>query len=151
MCEIVQPDYQAPAANEPIFEGHFPGWSLWPGVYTVEGMGQACMLLAVLRRAVEGAAEQGKRLDEVVAALRNIDAGFHLRPGHNAAGAATAREAISSAASLRNSATAERCCWVRSSTRRAIDSTSPSKAPAGRRSREVATAGPRSGRYSANI
>ncbi|MBI2375545.1 MAG: hypothetical protein HYV07_16235 [Deltaproteobacteria bacterium] len=36
------------SANEPVFEGHFPGLSIWPGIYTIEGLGQSCMLAMVL-------------------------------------------------------------------------------------------------------
>lgn len=45
---------KAVSANEPVFEGHFrgggerPGFALWPGVYTAEGLGQSCNLLLVL-------------------------------------------------------------------------------------------------------
>src|SRR5690606_32068568 len=35
------------SANEPVFDGHFPGLSLWPGVYTIEGLGQTTNLLDV--------------------------------------------------------------------------------------------------------
>ena len=36
------------SANEPVFEGHFPGLSLWPGVYTIEGLGQTTNLLNLI-------------------------------------------------------------------------------------------------------
>src|SRR5262249_30324140 len=36
------------SANEPVFEGHFPGLHLWPGVYTIEGLGQSANLLLVI-------------------------------------------------------------------------------------------------------
>lgn len=36
------------SANEPVFTGHFPNMKLWPGVYTLEGLRQACYLLHVL-------------------------------------------------------------------------------------------------------
>lgn len=36
------------SANEPIFEGHFPDLLLWPGIYTLEGAGQACHLLGMI-------------------------------------------------------------------------------------------------------
>lgn len=36
------------SANEPVFAGHFPNMKLWPGVYTIEGLRQACYLLHVL-------------------------------------------------------------------------------------------------------
>ncbi|HEY4244133.1 MAG TPA: hypothetical protein VGM88_30175 [Kofleriaceae bacterium] len=40
------------SANEPVFAGHFPGMSLWPGVYTIEGLGQSTLLCAVLAHLV---------------------------------------------------------------------------------------------------
>jgi 3-hydroxyacyl-[acyl-carrier-protein] dehydratase len=70
------------SANEPVFEGHFPGWSLWPGVYTIEGMGQASMVLAVLKRLCEAALADGVSVEDVSAAVQNLDRGYHLRPGH---------------------------------------------------------------------
>jgi 3-hydroxyacyl-[acyl-carrier-protein] dehydratase len=69
------------SANELVFDGHFPGWGLWPGVYTIEGMGQSCMLLAVLKRICEAALERGLSSDDVSAAARELDRGFHLAPG----------------------------------------------------------------------
>jgi 3-hydroxyacyl-[acyl-carrier-protein] dehydratase len=34
--------------NEPVFAGHFPDLHLWPGVYTIEGLAQSCLLLRTL-------------------------------------------------------------------------------------------------------
>jgi 3-hydroxyacyl-[acyl-carrier-protein] dehydratase len=70
------------SANESVFEGHFPSLSMWPGVYTIEGLGQASMLLAVLVGLHEAAAARGVTAEEIGEALRNLDAGFHLRPGY---------------------------------------------------------------------
>jgi 3-hydroxyacyl-[acyl-carrier-protein] dehydratase len=36
------------SANEEVFAGHFPGWSVWPGVLTIEGLGQSSQLLGAL-------------------------------------------------------------------------------------------------------
>ncbi len=36
------------SANETAFVGHFPNMKLWPGVYTFEGLRQACFLLHIL-------------------------------------------------------------------------------------------------------
>lgn len=33
---------------EPVFAAHFPGAPLWPGAYTIEGLGQAANLVAAL-------------------------------------------------------------------------------------------------------
>lgn len=72
------------SANEPVFEGHFPGLHLWPGVYTIEGMGQSCNLLRILLE-LQGAWEtQGRDPDGVLEALRNMDLGFHFQPGYRA-------------------------------------------------------------------
>jgi 3-hydroxyacyl-[acyl-carrier-protein] dehydratase len=34
--------------NEPVFAGHFPDRYLWPGVFTIEGLSQSCLLLRML-------------------------------------------------------------------------------------------------------
>jgi 3-hydroxyacyl-[acyl-carrier-protein] dehydratase len=72
---------RAIGSNEQVFEGHFPGLSLWPGVYTIEGMGQTCNLLHVLRRILESYRERGGDPREVLLALRNLELGFRLHPG----------------------------------------------------------------------
>jgi 3-hydroxyacyl-[acyl-carrier-protein] dehydratase len=73
------------SANEAVFAGHFPGWSLWPGVYTIEGLGQSCMILAVLTGLFEAAAGQGVSGDEVASAIRALDQSYHLRPSRESA------------------------------------------------------------------
>ena len=70
------------SANEEVFAGHFPDLHLWPGVYTIEGLGQACNLLVVileLQRRYQR--QQGGDPEEVLAVLRNLELGFKLRPG----------------------------------------------------------------------
>lgn len=37
------------SASEPVFAGHFPEQALWPGVYSIEGLAQACALLGALQ------------------------------------------------------------------------------------------------------
>lgn len=70
------------SANEPVFEGHFPGLSLWPGVYTIEGMGQSCNLLRILLE-IQGAWEkEGRDPESVLAALRNLHLGLQFQPGY---------------------------------------------------------------------
>jgi 3-hydroxyacyl-[acyl-carrier-protein] dehydratase len=61
------------SANEPVFEGHFPGLHLWPGIYTIEGLGQTTLLCSILARLV--AAHEATRGDpaEVYAALRGLE------------------------------------------------------------------------------
>ena len=41
------------SANEPVFVGHFPDLKLWPGVHTIEGLRQCCVLLDVIRQLEE--------------------------------------------------------------------------------------------------
>ena len=41
------------SANEPVFVGHFKDLNLWPGVYTIEGLRQCCVLLDVLHQLEE--------------------------------------------------------------------------------------------------
>lgn len=72
------------SANEPVFEGHFPGLHLWPGVYTIEGMGQSCNLLRILLELQAAWERQGRDPEGVLAALRNMDLGFHFQPGYRA-------------------------------------------------------------------
>lgn len=65
--------------NDPVFDGHFPNWSLWPGVYVVEGLGQTAQLLATLDMIRQTGAE---RDDENLGfrALDALDAVYSLRP-----------------------------------------------------------------------
>ena len=41
------------SANEPVFVGHFPDLKLWPGVHTIEGLRQSCVLLDVIHQLEE--------------------------------------------------------------------------------------------------
>ncbi|MCB9597701.1 MAG: hypothetical protein H6719_33600 [Sandaracinaceae bacterium] len=66
------------SVNEPVFEGHFPGLSLWPGVYTIEGLGQAVNALLVLLAIVEGFERHEHTEAEAFEALRAIDARHRL-------------------------------------------------------------------------
>lgn len=72
------------SANEPVFAGHFPQLSLWPGVYTIEGMGQACNLLSVIVGVRRAMAAAGADPDVLLDALRNAERGFSLAPGFDA-------------------------------------------------------------------
>ncbi|MBX3271105.1 MAG: hypothetical protein KF729_12640 [Sandaracinaceae bacterium] len=62
---------RAIGADEPVFAGHFPGAPLWPGAYTIEGLGQAANLLSALDALVERAGDAAA----LAAALRALDAG----------------------------------------------------------------------------
>jgi len=35
-------------ADEPVLAGHFPGQPVWPGVYVIEGLAQACAVMGAL-------------------------------------------------------------------------------------------------------
>jgi len=54
------------SSAEPVFAGHFPDLWIWPGVYTIEGLAQACALLGALGRAEK---VLGARLPATLAAL----------------------------------------------------------------------------------
>lgn len=69
------------SANEPIFEGHFPALCLWPGVYTIEGMGQASNILALLHFVERGLVAQGHAAELFLDGLRNLELGARLHPG----------------------------------------------------------------------
>jgi len=75
------------SAAEPVFAGHFPGFPVWPGVYTVEGLAQACALcgalqdgpaqtalLAAVNVKLLRPARAGDRLDYLVAHTHQVDA-----------------------------------------------------------------------------
>lgn len=61
------------SVNEPVFDGHFPGLSLWPGIYTIEGLGQTINALTVIIAIIEGFERHGKTEEDAVAALRELD------------------------------------------------------------------------------
>jgi 3-hydroxyacyl-[acyl-carrier-protein] dehydratase len=65
--------------NEPVFDGHFPDLPLWPGAYTLEGLGQSCNLLLVLDGALHRAEEHGRRPEEILEALRMLDLAIRLQ------------------------------------------------------------------------
>lgn len=67
------------SSNEPVFEGHFPGLALWPGIHTIEGLGQTANVLVVLLACLEGFAERGFGAEALFEALRNIDARARMK------------------------------------------------------------------------
>lgn len=67
------------SANEDVFDGHFPGLHLWPGVYTIEGLGQTTLLLSVILFLVAQRESAGGTERELLDALRELD------PAHGAA------------------------------------------------------------------
>lgn len=73
------------SANEPIFDGHFPDLHLWPGVYTIEGMGQTCNLLYVLLAMREAWETAGEDPAAGFDALRNLHRGYRMQPSFDPA------------------------------------------------------------------
>lgn len=69
------------AANEDVFRGHFPGFHIWPGVYTQEGLGQTSQLLSVIVGLQKGWEEAGEDPATVLEALENLEFGYQLHPG----------------------------------------------------------------------
>jgi 3-hydroxyacyl-[acyl-carrier-protein] dehydratase len=69
------------SSNEPVFAGHFPGLHLWPGVYTIEGLGQACNVALVLDSLCDLFERHGHDEAALRATLRNAELGFRLQPG----------------------------------------------------------------------
>ena len=74
------------SANEPVFDGHFPGFHLWPGVYTIEGLGQTALLCSIVMRLVAAHEAAGGAADEVYRALRALERAG-ARPSDPASGA----------------------------------------------------------------
>jgi len=70
--------------NEVFFNGHLPGLPIWPGVLTIEGMGQTASLLMTLSLMRERAHTEGRNPDDLLESLRNLDRGFRLHPGYRA-------------------------------------------------------------------
>ena len=67
------------SVNHSVFDGHFPNWSLWPGVYVVEGLGQTAQLLATLDAIRKAGADRNDE-DLGLRTLDLLDAGYSLRP-----------------------------------------------------------------------
>jgi 3-hydroxyacyl-[acyl-carrier-protein] dehydratase len=70
------------SANEEVFAGHFPGLALWPGIYTIEGLGQSCFLLEVLLAMQAEWESQAGDPEEVILALKNLELGYRLSPSY---------------------------------------------------------------------
>lgn len=85
---------RAISVHEPVFAGHFPDLLLWPGIYTIEGMGQSCQILLTWLMVVEGFAREGLTPDDAAAALRGLDARAQMRAGASPPAAAALRAAL---------------------------------------------------------
>jgi 3-hydroxyacyl-[acyl-carrier-protein] dehydratase len=70
------------SSNESIFEGHFPGLHLWPGVYTIEGLGQCTNILHVIWVIQNICEERGMDPELVMTALLNLQRGYEMKPGY---------------------------------------------------------------------
>jgi 3-hydroxymyristoyl/3-hydroxydecanoyl-(acyl carrier protein) dehydratases len=67
------------SANEEVFAGHFPGLHLWPGIYTIEGMGQTANVLEALMALVDRVEANGGNGDELLDGLLALEAGYTLK------------------------------------------------------------------------
>lgn len=82
------------SASDVMFRGHFPGLHLWPGVLTVEGLGQTGAALMAILAIRDRMATASGRADAGFESLRNVDRGFRLHPGYRAEDAAYFRDVM---------------------------------------------------------
>jgi 3-hydroxyacyl-[acyl-carrier-protein] dehydratase len=69
------------SANEIYFAGHFPGYHLWPGTLTIEGMGQTSALLIAVLTVRRVAQAEGMDPDAALGQLLNLELGYRMHPG----------------------------------------------------------------------
>ena len=67
-------------ANEPFFQGHFPGTPIMPGVLHVEAIAQACGLMC-LSATTEDATGGVKNYDTILASIENAKFRRMIVPG----------------------------------------------------------------------
>ncbi len=84
------------SANEDIFEGHFPGLHLWPGVYTIEGLGQTTNILQVIWTVQNLCEERGINPGLVLDELLNLQRGYEMKPGYRAESSGSLLEILKS-------------------------------------------------------
>lgn len=83
-CDDRKPTIEAcrhVSMNDPIFEGHFPGMPLWPGAFTMEGLGQSSSILLLVATMRQRVSERGGDPESVLDDLRNLDRGYRMHPG----------------------------------------------------------------------
>ncbi|HAA54225.1 MAG TPA: hypothetical protein DCE42_05690 [Myxococcales bacterium] len=80
--------------NEPVFAGHFPQVSIFPGAYILEGLCQTCQLLCTFILYEEAFDEHGVPKDTFLDALKNVEMGYRFEPGFQADAAQQFFEAI---------------------------------------------------------
>jgi len=67
---------------------------MWPGIYTVEGLNQACSLLATISALEKEWQRAGREPGEVLDGLRQLDQSFELKPAIRNEGAASVMEMV---------------------------------------------------------
>lgn len=71
------------SANDPVFDGHFPGLAIWPGCLLVEGLAQACNLHVALAAVVREYEARGRTARAALRDLRALDERVRLHaPAH---------------------------------------------------------------------
>lgn len=68
------------SAGDRVFDGHFPGFSVWPGVLTIEGMGQSSGLLAAVAGLSSAIVSQGGDPRVLFDGLAQVELRASLRP-----------------------------------------------------------------------
>jgi 3-hydroxyacyl-[acyl-carrier-protein] dehydratase len=80
------------SANDPVFDGHFPGLHLWPGGLTIEGLAQAANVLTAIMALEDAANARGEPRDGVVRALCDLERRFKLEAAPSADAQALERQ-----------------------------------------------------------
>ena len=64
---------KAISGSDPVLQGHYPGFAIFPGVYLIEAMAQAASLLAHHSRIQDEVPELAGRVEGVVPLLASVD------------------------------------------------------------------------------
>jgi 3-hydroxyacyl-[acyl-carrier-protein] dehydratase len=84
------------SSNEDVFEGHFPGLHLWPGVYTIEGLGQSTNILQIIWTVQNVCEERGINPQLFMDELLNLQRGYEMKPGYRRESSASLLEILKS-------------------------------------------------------